>query len=148
MFIDIIKKFNDVTLKQLQSTVIKEPLKEAQPFIDESRKALQYTPCNEYIELLKLTNGFEWNGLFIDSTKDFVESNLDLRDIRDDYNNNFIIFGLGSLEACVFNIKSNDYCIVNAVDFDEDIKSFETFGEMFIAALSEVDSEYYKQVIQ
>jgi len=148
MFIDIIKKFNDVTLNELQSTVIKEQLKKVQPFIDKSRKALQYTPCDEYIELLKLTDGFEWNGFFIESTKGFVESNLDLREIRDDYNNNFIIFGSGSIESYVFNIKSKRYCITNAVNLNEEFESFETFGNMFIAALRENDEDYYRQAVQ
>lgn len=146
MFIDAIKSFNDVTLQELQSTVIKEPLPDADKFIKESQLVLQYTPCDEYVELLKLSNGFEWNGLFIDGAYDFLLSNMDLRETRGDYNKKFIIFGSGSVESYVYNLNSRLYCIVNMVDFDTVFEPFKSFSDMFMAALKEIDEDYYSKM--
>ena len=145
MIIDTIKSFNIVTQRELQTTVIRDPLLNIEKFVKESQLALQYTPCDEYIELLKLTNGFEWNGFFIDSAGDFISNNLDCRELQT--SNEYIVFGTGSIESYVYNFKNRQYSIANMVDFDEDFERFDTFGDMFSAALKEIDEDYYNKAV-
>ncbi len=131
MYIDLIKEINGYEVKEYNQSRFKEPLTEdeIEKFSNESLTILNYIPCDEYIEMLRLTNGFEWNGIIIYSCKSFLLENIQLREIKDDYKN-FIVFGSsGSTETYTYKHGNESYNIANTFGLGA-FETFKTFGEL------------------
>jgi len=108
---------------------------------------LQYTPCDEHIDLLKITNDFEWN-CTIYNIEDFLYENIENRKITDDYNK-FIIFGSsGSTAQYTYNIEKKTYHISNMMSLNDTFETFKTFGELVVGALKENSEELFDQATQ
>jgi len=131
MYIDSIKEINNYEIKEYKQSRFKQPLTddELEKFSSESLATLNYKPCSEYIDLLRLTNGFEWNGIIFYNCNDFLLENVQFREIKEDYKN-FIVFGSsGSTETYTYNIKIETYNIANTFGLGA-FETFKTFGEL------------------
>jgi len=133
MYLDILREINAYDIKEFDEPVFKVPVPESEiyQFVKESRMALQYTPCDEYLDLLRLTNGFEWEHM-IYGTVEFIESNIEHRKTCDD--NTIIIFSsVGNMNIYTYNTKTKTYHIANmSCSTDENNYTYETFGELII----------------
>jgi len=145
MYLDLLKEMNDFNIKELNKPMFHNPLSESAivKFKKESQMALQYTPCDEYIELLRLTNGFQWTSMLYD-TKDFIERNLDHRSICG--HSEVIIFGsAGNVSIHTYNTKKKTYNISNmSCNIDEYAEIFKTFGALIVG----VFDEEYKIILE
>jgi len=139
MYLDTIKLINEYQIKEFDQSRLKSPLmnNEIDKFKKESQIALQYTPCDEYLDFLRLTNGFVWNGITFNNSEDFLYENIDNRKIRSDYKK-FIVFGSsGSTEIYTYNTEKKTFNIADAFELDDDFESFKTFGELIIGIFQE-----------
>jgi len=139
MYLDLIKQINKHDIEKYNEAAIEAPLlkNDTVKFIKESEVVLQYTPCGEYIEFLQLTNGFEFDGHFIDNAEDFLFENIEVHKILG--NKNFIVFGnSGNVDRYTYNKEDNTFNIANMFGLDDKpYKSFKTFGELIIGIFQE-----------
>jgi hypothetical protein len=93
-----------------------------------------------FLEFLKITNGLNWNGLFIysagkseDFEYDFIEMNLNYRDV--DYFQDLLVFGEGNSEIYTYQISTKEYQIRDRVPADNILEKCNNFDEMITKAL-------------
>jgi len=139
MYLDLIKQINRHDVETYNKSLIEKPLlkKDTAKFVKESERLLQYTPCDKYIEFLQLTNGFGFDGHFIDNAEDFLFENIEVHKLYG--NNNFIVFGSsGNVDSYTYNKEDNTFNIANMFGLDEEpYESFKTFGELIIGIFQE-----------
>jgi hypothetical protein len=111
----------------------------------EARARLFYDVPEDYIRFLRITNGFNWNSLFIyasetariDNTNasiiGFVEANLIWQEYEP--HKNLITFGDSSLDKFVYNFKASQYQIVDRVSL-EVVGDVSCFDELIANALT------------
>lgn len=94
----------------------------------------------DYVNFLRVTNGFNWNGIFVYATDatndfpfDFVEMNLNYRDV--DYFEDLLVFGDGNIDIYTFQISAREYQIRDRVPADNINERYGTFDEMITGAL-------------
>jgi len=93
----------------------------------------------EYKDFLRVTDGLNWNGLFIYSSHNtddykhgFVDSNLDWRSYE--INDDFVYFGNADINLYVYSIRDSEYQMLDRPSMDV-YGSFRTFDEMLTEAL-------------
>ncbi len=94
-----------------------------------------------FIEFLKITDGYNWNSVFVYASKktddfeyDFVEMNLLRRDL--DWMSDFLIFGSNDMDEFVYQISTREFQTRDRVPFDV-VKTFTSFDEMITHVLDE-----------
>jgi len=136
MYLDDLKLINEFYIKKYNEPQFNEPaLKDKiNSFIKESQMALQYTPDDEYIELLRLTNGFEALDVYFYEVENFIPFTLDSQKAIN--SKDIIVFGYsGSILMYTYNMKNKTYHMANTCDLFENIETFKTFGELVKASL-------------
>jgi hypothetical protein len=93
-----------------------------------------------FLDFLRITNGLNWNGLFIysageseDFEYDFIEMNLNYRDV--DYFQDLLVFGEGNSEIYTYEISTKEYQIRDRVPADNIIEKCRSFDAMIEKAL-------------
>jgi len=92
-----------------------------------------------YVDFLRVTDGLNWNGLFIYSSHDtddydhgFVETNLNWRNYE--INDDLIYFADADINSYVYSLRAGEYQILDRPSMDV-YGSFKTFDEMIAEAL-------------
>ena len=97
-----------------------------------------------YLELLRLSNGLDWNGLHFFAAETtqtrghrtgviegFVPANLGYRDVEE--LRDFLIFGVSGMEIYVYDKKNRDYRVLDSVSLD----TYESYAD-FDSLMTEV----------
>jgi len=133
MYLDLIKQINEYELREYSEKAIVEPItvNELNNFIKECGVILQYVPCDDFINFLKLTNGFDLDGKLFDNAEDFLYENIETHKLYG--NKNFIVFGSsGNTDMYTFDKDKKKYNIVNMLGLDDKpYKTFDAFGDLF-----------------
>lgn len=147
MYLELLKTFNNIVLKEYNQAIFNEPVstQELNKFIKESQLALQYTPNDEYIELLKLTNGFEWNGLSFYGVSEYFEMNIDFRELCKDRRNIIVLGHDDSTLGFTHNTNDKSYNVVMPSCLDEILVTYKSFSDLILGALNENDREVFNQ---
>lgn len=143
MYLDLLKKMNEYDIKKWGTPLFNEPPTEesVQKLINDSQTELNYTPCEEYLNFLRLADEFDSGddeGINFFSTDDFVGSNLDWR--GEDNDDKYIIFGsYASYTLYCYNPKEDYYGIgdrfyINQYGLEQ---LFNTFDELISAAVKQ-----------
>lgn len=139
MYLETIKKINETEIKEFNQSRVKSPLSvsELNRFIKESQLIFNYTPCDEYVNFLRLTNGFEWDGMVFYNAEDFLFGNIESRRISDDYKKFIVFGGSGNVDTYTYNIDDKTFNISDTFEFDDDFESFDTFGDLVDGVFNE-----------
>jgi hypothetical protein len=109
-------------------------------FIEECQINLRSAPPFEYLDFLRLHNGFAGNGLFLYSTQrtplldcdgvnlGFVEVNLNWRDL--DWMSDYLVLGDSDMDVYVFEVVSNRFQVRDRQAFDNVFEEFSKFDEL------------------
>lgn len=102
-----------------------------------SRAELNADPPEEYLNFLRVTDGLNWDGLFLYGTDDnpknsFVEQNLDWRSYEK--HNSYLIFGDGDISLYAYNLIEKRYELQDRSSGTV-LETFETFDALAAEAL-------------
>ncbi len=120
---------------------------EIEALVLKSRTRLGAELPADYLDFLRRTNGYSWNGLGIFATHemqivgstdkfvhDFTEMNLYYRD-NSDYKNR-LVFGDGNMDVYVYEIADKQYAIVDRVPGNV-IERLSSFDELISRAIED-----------
>lgn len=99
--------------------------------IDSKRELGEQVPA-EYVEMLRLSNGFQINCAYFMSAEDIVPLNLDVL-----YEEIIRLGNAGSLADFVFDKRDRRFHTINLGFPDERFSSYDTFKEMLAAVMKE-----------
>jgi hypothetical protein len=99
---------------------------------DEARKELGELVPDEYIALLKVTDGVQINGAYFKSAENLVPENLDVPRVE------IIVLGnAGNNSEFVFDRRDRRFHTINMGFADERFASFDTFAELLVTVVRE-----------
>jgi len=152
MYEAILRRLEHEVVQNYGASVLRNPPtdEEIKWLIEHSKEKLGIEPHSDYIRFLRVTDGYDWNGLRFysvrrraESGKDtekpegsfiegFVEANLDFREAFQ--NHDLVIYGDSSTDRYIHDRRRNIFLTVDVLSLDE-FEQHDSFDDMVLAAL-------------
>jgi len=143
MYKNILEKINNYADEKYGKSIYHPSVTdvELEKFKNTCQSKLNYNPVDSYIDFLKISNGYDWNGLQIYGTErksdspveGFIEANQDF--MEENETDKYIVFASSGVEKYVFYLMQQEYLIIDAFSLDE-FEKVDSFDNLISTALN------------